>query len=86
MLDAFWAVACQNRSADGGMERAWDEARRLIEPGADDDGVRARVAQMEAGLELQAEQLLVDKAEASSLSRRVPFGRIDAPRARRDAD
>ena len=86
VLDAFWAVACQNRSADGGMERAWDEARRLIEPDADDDGVRARVAQMEAGLELQAEQLLVDKAEASSLSRRVPFGRIGAPRARRDAD
>ena len=84
VMDAFWAVACQNRNADGEPERAWDEARRLIE--ADDDGVRARVAQMEAGLEIQAERMLVDSAEASSLSRRVPFGRIGHAQARRGAD
>ena len=84
VMDAFWAVACQNRNTDEEPERAWDEARRLIE--ADDDGVRARVAQMEAGLEIQAERMLVDSAEASSLSRRVPFGRIGHEQARRGAD
>ena len=87
VMAAFWNVAVRERLVEDEeiLEDAWDTTRRLAEDGPN---LTPSVyeAQMETGLARLAQQMLVDDVNASSLSRRVPFGRIETPRRRRTPD
>lgn len=77
VMTAFWDVAAREYCIDDKtLEDAWNKVRLLVEGGCDRDS-RVREAQMEAGLEHLAQQVLVDDVNVSSLRRRVLFGQIE---------